>query len=498
MPRRRLPVLALLLVLALTGAGTLVAASPASARPVTVKAPRVGNARPIGTETITLTGSLGRSVKRVAKLQRRAGGRWRFVQRRVVGPKGRYTFRVPMPGPAATFRVVSPPQHKRGRKWPQRISRPRTVYRAVETAYTAVAKSVKVGTPTPVSLAFSPARPGRGGELQVDEGAGWHTVAGVTQDGAGRATVTYTPQTTGMVQLRAVAAPYHGAGQVTGAPVRLAVLRTEPVEVAAHRGASLNNPENTIPAIKNAVRLGADWIELDVRRIADDVATHTDGTTTSTPHFVLMHDKTFKRTTNVEQVFPTRQNAGTLSFTWAEVQRLDAGSWKAARFAHARVPDLKMALDAITSAEAQYGRQVRVILEFKGDQAAQMAAMYDQVKALRPDWISAASHDDKLVFMSFDYATVFDQVRTGDRAADGAEFAGVMDAGSDPVYDWLNQMHVNSSLASPAVAEQVHGAGPRMAVWTVDSADSILAAATAGTDIVTTDDVATARSVLLR
>ena len=41
------------------------------------------------------------------------------------------------------------------------------------------------------------------------------------------------------------------------------------VAVIAHRGASAAAPENTVEAFRLARRLGADWVELDVRRTAD-------------------------------------------------------------------------------------------------------------------------------------------------------------------------------------------------------------------------------------
>lgn len=41
--------------------------------------------------------------------------------------------------------------------------------------------------------------------------------------------------------------------------------------VIAHRGASAARPENTIEAFATAREAGADWVELDVRRTADDV-----------------------------------------------------------------------------------------------------------------------------------------------------------------------------------------------------------------------------------
>lgn len=41
------------------------------------------------------------------------------------------------------------------------------------------------------------------------------------------------------------------------------------VRVIAHRGASAAAPENTVEAFRLAADLGADWVELDVRRTAD-------------------------------------------------------------------------------------------------------------------------------------------------------------------------------------------------------------------------------------
>ncbi len=39
--------------------------------------------------------------------------------------------------------------------------------------------------------------------------------------------------------------------------------------VTAHRGNSAEYPENTLPAFKSGIELGADWIELDVFRTKD-------------------------------------------------------------------------------------------------------------------------------------------------------------------------------------------------------------------------------------
>ena len=58
----------------------------------------------------------------------------------------------------------------------------------------------------------------------------------------------------------------------------------EHVMVTAHRSAHLVYPENSLAAIRDAIEIGADIIELDVRKTKDGV-------------YVLLHDKNIDRTT---------------------------------------------------------------------------------------------------------------------------------------------------------------------------------------------------------
>lgn len=61
----------------------------------------------------------------------------------------------------------------------------------------------------------------------------------------------------------------------------------EHVMVTAHRSAHLVHPENSLAAIRDAIVIGADIIELDVRKTKDGV-------------YVLLHDKNIDRTTNAK------------------------------------------------------------------------------------------------------------------------------------------------------------------------------------------------------
>lgn len=72
------------------------------------------------------------------------------------------------------------------------------------------------------------------------------------------------------------------------APPSLARLHEEKrVLVTAHRGDSLECPENTLLAMEKAVAAGADFIEFDLRSTSDNVP-------------ILLHDATLKRTANAD------------------------------------------------------------------------------------------------------------------------------------------------------------------------------------------------------
>jgi len=96
--------------------------------------------------------------------------------------------------------------------------------------------------------------------------------------------------------------------------------------VIAHRGFSGAAPENTIAAVRAAVEINADMVEIDV-------------TLTSDGHIVVIHDEILDRTTS---------GSGKVSdFTRAELQQLDAGAWFAPEFAGERIPSLDAVLDEI-------------------------------------------------------------------------------------------------------------------------------------------------------
>lgn len=104
-------------------------------------------------------------------------------------------------------------------------------------------------------------------------------------------------------------------------------------------------PENTLAAIEEAIRVGADAVELDVTLTADD-------------ELVLMHDRTLDRTTDADAVFGAGTHP-TASYTLAQVRTLSAGTFDGEV---QRVPTFTEALDLIRG-------RIALLIDVKYDHA---------------------------------------------------------------------------------------------------------------------------------
>ena len=102
-------------------------------------------------------------------------------------------------------------------------------------------------------------------------------------------------------------------------------LGTFPVKIAAHRGANRYAPENTLPAIRAAARIGVDFAEIDIR-------------TTRDGKHVLLHDGSLNRTTQAK--------GNVRALTFEEATKLSAGIWFGKPFRETRVPSFD---DSLTS-----------------------------------------------------------------------------------------------------------------------------------------------------
>ena len=230
--------------------------------------------------------------------------------------------------------------------------------------------------------------------------------------------------------------------------------------IASHRGGGATAPENTLPAIAAALAAGFGYVEVDVALTADR-------------HPVLMHDAAVDRTTN---------GHGRLSdLTLAEVQALDAGSWFDAEYAGTRVPTFAEFLDVLDASGH------RALIELKGEwDAAAVEAAVDEVTARRLERrVALSSFDARTLAMAGAASTVVPRLFILRQLPED-----VVQAATEATVRGL-VVERRALLKRPEVVDELHAAGIRVVVYTLNSDTQWDAVTALGVDGIVTDDPAT-------
>ncbi len=230
--------------------------------------------------------------------------------------------------------------------------------------------------------------------------------------------------------------------------------------IASHRGGGATAPENTLPAITAALASGFDYVEVDVALTADR-------------HPVLMHDASVDRTTD--------GHGRLASLTLAQVQALDAGSWFAAEYAGTPVPTFAEFLDVLGASGH------RAIVELKGQwDAAAVAALVAEVTARNLERrVALSSFDARTLAVAGDASPVIPRLfilrhlpPDVVRAAMQASVRGIIVARK-------------ALLDRPEAVDELHAAGIRVVVYTLNSDTQWDEVTALGVDGIVTDDPAT-------
>ncbi|MGH1561145.1 glycerophosphodiester phosphodiesterase [Mumia sp. DW29H23] len=230
--------------------------------------------------------------------------------------------------------------------------------------------------------------------------------------------------------------------------------------VVAHRGANDVAPENTLAAVTAAVKIGVDAVEVDVQCTRDGVP-------------VVIHDPTLARTTDVALHRPDRMHDPISTFTYDEVRRLDAGSWRDASFAGEPVPTLEQVLDALRATG------VGLLLEIKHpeSQPALVAAVAEVLRCFSPG-VSVTAQ-------SFHAPALHELGRLLPEVPRGLL---VRSAPRHPALEaWASAVNPWHGTVTSAYVRRAQLAGLETYVWTANGRSAILRAADAGVEGIITD-----------
>ncbi len=219
--------------------------------------------------------------------------------------------------------------------------------------------------------------------------------------------------------------------------------------VTAHRGASGHAPENTLAAVKKALEIGVDRMEVDVQQSSDGVV-------------VLMHDKTLERTTN------KKGKVG--EFTWEELQKVKANGGFESEFPEETIPTLESIFELLDGTiqfviEIKAGNKtypgiednvVRLIRKYKAEKWAVVHSFNDLVL----EHIHSNHPDIRLqkLFVSFSLGLMLDFKLHSSRLTD---------------YDYVEGFGVSKGGVGSKLIEKIHALGKVVHVWTVDDEKDI-------------------------
>lgn len=222
-------------------------------------------------------------------------------------------------------------------------------------------------------------------------------------------------------------------------------VTTFSINSVAHRGFSVEAPENTLAAFRLAKQRGFSAVECDVSFTSDG-------------HAVLLHDNTIDRTSN---------GSGRIDeLTLADVREYDFGGWKSLRFAGERIPTFSEFLGLC--------RELRLhpYIEIKsGASAAQVAGLVATVAQFGMlDCVTWISFEKQLL----ECVSASDATARLGYLLNGLDEAGIASAltlrtGQNEVFVDVNFARVSYSDIALCVAEKLP-----VEVWTVNNASTIL------------------------
>jgi len=234
------------------------------------------------------------------------------------------------------------------------------------------------------------------------------------------------------------------------------------IRITAHRGSSAQAPENTMPAFELAVNQLADYIELDVQETRDG-------------EIIVLHDKSFKRTTGV--------NLSPWNITYQAVLSMDAGSYMGEEFTGTTIPTLKEVMEF-----CEGNTMLNIELKNNGHENT----LVEDVVALIEEF-----HFENQCVLTSTSLTFLKQVK---ELNPDLETGYILSTAYGSFYDndSVDFFSVSSGLLNEAIVKSIHESGHQVHAWTVNSKVELERMKLLGVDNIITDYPVLAREILYR
>jgi len=231
--------------------------------------------------------------------------------------------------------------------------------------------------------------------------------------------------------------------------------------IVAHRGASNDCPENTQAAFEEALRRGADAIELDVQLSRDGVP-------------VVYHDRTLTRAGG------GRRQLSALD--WSELRELDPGLRFDRRFRGQTLPSLEQVLD-------RFAKRTRLLIEIKTREGRRGAARHVELAQSCARLVRRRRLERRISFLCFDESLLAAAAEVAPRAQLALNLKPPRRM-TEPTRRRLTGLHAASAdvrTLTPAFGQAVLDAGLELFAFTCNTPQRVQRALEAGATAIMSD-----------
>lgn len=231
-------------------------------------------------------------------------------------------------------------------------------------------------------------------------------------------------------------------------------------KITAHRGDSINAPENTLSAIEKAIESGCDFVEVDIQQTKDN-------------EIIVFHDFDLKRICGV--------NKKIKDLTYQELANYDVGAYFSNEYMNERIPRLE---DVLTLCK----NKIRLNIEIKNTSLSanffiNLYQLLKEYHVINSVYVSSTNYSFLQTIKQLD-----DNLTTG-----YILFFALGNYQTLTNVDFVSLLYANVSLET---VKKVHQAGLELHVWTVNNDQDILSMSTIGVDNIITDNPTLTKKII--